>query len=159
MALPSYNTSIITAVLKAQQGLALPKFVMGGKGGAAGATYQLQKKDTTYAFALWESEKYRIGQPFKIISIKIPLALAVAANMVITPVLKIDDDATTVAGTIINNTNYTNSEKLIFLTPDNFGGNVTGDKNFYLQLQHSGSALLPVTFPIEVKVELLEKAS
>lgn len=157
MALPSYNVSIITAVGKSQQGFAFPKFIMGGKGGSGGTTYQLFKQGTSYVFSLFRSEKYKIGQPFKIVSIKIPLSTAVAANMTVIPVLYFDDEASSSVGTTINNTNYTNSEKLILLTPDNFGSNVAGDKNFYLELQMTGSALLAITFPIVIEIEILEK--
>lgn len=157
MAIPVYNTSIITAVGKAQQGFAFPKFIMGGKGGSGGTTYQLFKQGTSYNFGIWRSEKFKIGQPFKINKIIIPLSAAVAANKTIIPVIQFDDELTSSVANTVNNTTYPNSDKVIYLTSDNFAQALSGDKNFYLELQFTGSALIGVTFPILFEVELIEK--
>lgn len=156
MSIPTYNTSVITAVGKSQQGLAFPKFIMGGKGGPGGTTYQLFKKSDTYSFAILRSEKKLVGRPFKINEIKFLLSVAMAANMSIVPVIRFDDENSFAVGATINSTNYPNSDKYIFLTPDNFSQALSGDKNFYLELQFTGSALVGVGFPISVEAELLE---
>jgi len=156
MAIPSYNTSIITAVGKVQQGIALPQFVIGGKGGSGGTSFKLFKKDTAYTFSLWRSQKYKIGRPFKINEIRIPLSAALATNMTIIPVVYFDDEATNSIGTTINSTNYPDSDKMIFLTPDNFAQALSGKKNFYLELQFTGSALIGVVMPITIDAELTD---
>lgn len=158
MSLPSYNVSVITAVGKAQQGFAAPKFIMGGKGGSGGTTYTVDKKGTSYTYALWRSEKYKIGENFKITRIKVPLGIAIAANMTIIPVVYFDDEASNAVGTTINSTNYSDSEKMIYLSSDNFSQGLVGQKNFYIEFQVSGSALCPISFPIKIEVEILEKA-
>jgi hypothetical protein len=156
MSIPVYNTSIITAVGKVQQGVAMPKFVMGGKGGAGATSYKLFKKDTSYVFSLWRSQKYKIGKAFKINEIRIPLSASLGANMTIIPVVYFDDEASNSIGTTINSTNYPNSDKMIFLTPDNFAMGLSGKKNFYLELQFTGSALIGVVFPITIEAELAD---
>jgi len=153
MALPSYNTSVITAVGKVQQGIPFPKFVMGGKGGSGGTQFKLFKQGTPYTFANLRSQLYKIGKQFKITSIRIPLSTAIAANMTIIPVVYFDDSASSSTGTTINSTNYPNSEKAIYLTPDNFAFALTGKKNFFLELQITGSALVGVIFPIIIEIE------
>lgn len=157
MSIPVYTTSVITAVQKTQQNFPFPQFIMGGKGGSAGTTYQLFKKGTTYSFSLWRSGKFLIGQPFQVKRIAIPLSAAIAANMSIIPVIQFDDEASSTVGTAINPTNYPNGEQAIILTPDNFASGVIGQKNFYLELQHNGTALLGVTFPIDIEVEILDR--
>jgi hypothetical protein len=139
---------------KSQQGVAFPKFIMGGKGGSGGTTYQLFKKGTTYTFALWRSSKFKIGRPFKINQIKLPLSAALATNMAIIPVVHFDDENTNTIGNTINATNYPNSDKIIFLTPDNFSQGLSGKKNFFLELQYTGSALLGAVFPISFEIEI-----
>lgn len=156
MALPSYNSSLITAVVRAQQGLSFPVFVAGGRGGASGTTYALEKKGTSYTYALWRSKVYSIGGPFEVRAIKFGLTAAVASNMTITPVISLDDDSSVVSSTVINSTNYANSELFIQLAPDNFGGNVKGEKNFYLEFRFSGSALVGIMLPIMIDIETEE---
>lgn len=157
MSIPVYNTSVITAVAKAQQGLAFPAFIMGGQGGAGGTTYGLYKKSTAYTFALWRSQLFKIGQPFKLVEMRIPLSAPVAANMTIIPVLYFDDGNSSSIGATINSTNYPDSERSIVLTPDNFAHATSGKKNFFLELQFTGSALIGAIFPISIELETLDE--
>jgi hypothetical protein len=76
--------------------------------------------------------------------------------MTIIPVLYFDNEDTNSVGTTINNTNYTNSEKLITLRPENFNGSVHGTGNFFLELQFSGSALVAVELPISIDIDIDE---
>lgn len=128
---------------------------MGGKGGSGGTTYQLFSKATTYSFNLWRSQLFTIGSPFRVnvVAVKFSFASVIAANMTITPVLGFDDGSNIVSGTVINSTNYPNSEDAIIMTADNFGFNVHGINNFYLEFRFSGSALATIVLPIDIEVE------
>jgi hypothetical protein len=153
MALPSYNPSIITAIAHIQEGISSPKFVIGGKGGSGATTFTMQKKGTSYTFAVWRSRPFVIGKPFLVQGISFKLAKAIAANMTITPVLGFDNGSNVVEGTVINSTNYTASQRHITLYPDNFANNVRGTKDVYLELRFSGSALVPIAPPIKIEIE------
>lgn len=153
MSLPAYNTSVITAVARAQLGISAPKFLIGGKGGSGGTTYSINKKTNSYTFSLWRSKVFVIDADFNIKAIYLTLTGEVGAYHTITPVIGLDDGATIVEGTIINNTNYVNSERYIVLTQSNFTGNIHGEKNFYLELRFSGAALIGVSLPIRVEIE------
>ena len=94
---------------------------------------------------------FNIGKKFRIMEIRIPLGAAVAANHIITPTIFLDDFSTssTTGLTVINNTNYANSERVVKYKP-----NISGNNNFVLELKWTGTALLPVLFPIEIIVEV-----
>lgn len=145
MAIPSYASSLITAVSRAQSGLSAPKFVMGGRNAS---TYKLFKKSTAYAFNIWRSKPFLIQRPFDIKAIKFSLTEPIGANQVITPAIGFDNGSTVVEGSIINSTNFDNDEKFIALTPDMFGFDCHGNNDFYFELRFSGSALVGVTLPI-----------
>lgn len=115
----------------------------------------LDKISTTYSQSnFWESPVYRIGQPFVIHSIYIPLAQAVAANMTLTPKLFFDNESTSLTCKVINSTNYPNSERFIMLTPTQTG-KARGLNDFFLQLKWSGSSpLLTVKLPITIVYDL-----
>lgn len=123
-------------------------------GGAPGAgNVGLAKQSTTYSsnHIYWWSQMYRIGQPFKITKIRIPLAQAMAANMAITAKIFTDDGAgTTHTLTTIDNTNYS-GKKNIVIRPEN----LTGDHNFWLELNWTGSALCVVGLPITIEYEFV----
>ena len=154
MALPTYDTSIITAVLRGQQNIAFPQFIMGGQG--TGSEYALFKKTTTYDFAVWRSQVYQIGRHFDVLQIKFTIVPDMAANMTIIPVLYFDNEDTNSIGETINVTNYANSERLIRLNAKTFGNTVHGRNNFFIEFQFTGSALAVVELPIAVDVEVEE---
>ena len=154
MALPTYDTSIITAVLRGQQNIAFPQFIMGGQG--TGSEYALFKKTTTYDFTCWRSQVYQIGRHFDVLQIKFTIVPDMAANMTIIPVLYFDNEDSSSVGTTINYTNYPNANRLISLSSDTFGGAVHGKNNFFLELQFTGTALVAVGLPIAVDVEVEE---
>ena len=123
------------------------------------ATYGIEKQDNVAnngqygnAPSVWWSQMYRIGQPFKIKKIRIPLAQAVGANMTVIPRVYVDDSTTIRTLTTINNTNYSNSEKNIVIRPQN----LTGQHNFFLELRWSGTALCTVGLPITIEYELID---
>lgn len=154
MPLPTYNESIITAIAKVQQNLPFPRFIMGGRGN--GPSYKLFKKSSSYVFNLWRSPVYQIGTSFDIKSIKLPINPDMAANMIITPVLYFDNEDSVSEGTIINSTHYSKSERLIILSPKDFGNSVYGRNNFFLELRFSGPALAVVGLPITIDLDVEE---
>lgn len=109
----------------------------------------LDKSSTTYGVSVWRSSVFRIGQPFKIKNVIIPLAQAVAANMTLIPKIYFDDASSNTALRTINNTNYPNSERQIIDRTDG----LTGKNNFFLELRWSGTALLTVNLPILIEIE------
>lgn len=153
MAIPTYNSSLITAVAKVDQSLPLPAFVMGGRNTS---TYALFKKSTTHVFNMWRSPVYRIGSKFDVMKIEFSLVQDMAANMTIIPVLYFDNEDTNSIGTTINSTNYPNSERLIVLTSKNFANGASGKSNFFLELQFTGTALATVALPINIDLEIKE---
>lgn len=154
--LPTYNASLIAAVARVSQSLPVPTYVIGGRGGSSGTTYSLFKKSSTHTLSVWRSQVFRIGEQFDVIEIVLPLGTPLAASMEIIPVLYLDDGSTTCAGTPINIANYATGTELIVLTSKNFDSAPSGEKNFYLELQFTGSVLSPVLMPITIDVEKLE---
>lgn len=151
--LPVYSTSLITAVQKVEQALPFTKFVIAGRNAS---TYKLFKKSTTYAFNLWRSPVYQIGQNFDILAIRIPIMPDMTTNMSIIPVLYFDNEDSNSVGTTLNSTNYPNSDRLIYLTDKDFTNTVHGRNNFFLELQFTGSALSVVELPISIDLEVQE---
>lgn len=152
--LPEYAPSVITAVAKVQQNMPFPNFVIAGQGGSGENDYALFKKSTTNDFALWRSPVYQIGKKFDVQSIVFNLASAIDANTEIVPVLYFDDELTSSAGATINSTNY--SSKLIKITSKNFDNSVSGESNFFLELQFHGSSLSTVNLPITINLDVKE---
>lgn len=152
MALPSYSQGLISAVKKAPQSFTLPSFVIGGRNASA---YRLDKIATTYSFAAWRSEVFRIGVPFDITRLTFSVAPAVTTNMTIIPVLYFDNATGSSIGTTVNSTNYS-GEFEITMRPPNFASGVRGKKDFFLELQFSGSALAVVGLPISIEVETFD---
>lgn len=141
---------IVTALKNVQQSsFSYPKFVVGWRDAT---TYGLDKQSTTYGTSVWRSQMFNIGKKFKITRIRIPLAQAVAANMTLTPKVFLDDysSSSTTGLTVINNTNYPNSERVVVFTP-----NISGNNDFTLELRSTGTALLVPLFPITIDVEVI----
>jgi hypothetical protein len=116
MTLPTRSASVITAIAKNQQNFTLPSFVIGGRNAS---TYTLQKITTSYSFSVWRSEIYRIGKPFDVTRITIPVFPKVGTNMTIIPVLYFDNGTLVSTGTTINSTNYPSKTEIV-LTAANF---------------------------------------
>lgn len=99
---------------------------------------------------VWWSQTYRIGKPFKIRRIIIPLARSVAAGVIITPTLYFDNGETTKTLTEINNTNYPNKNNII-IRPEN----AVGNNNFWLGFRWSGTIICTIALPITIEYEIL----
>ena len=150
---PVTSISVITAIVKAQEGLPFPKFLAGGVGGQGGNNYKLFSKATTYSLNVWRSQLFTIEDPFAISKIVLSFATNINQNHIITPILYFDNGGTTVTGTEINATNYPNGETGVTLTAGSFNYNVHGNNNFLLELRFTGTALNAVTLPITIELE------
>lgn len=150
------SNGVVTAVCAALQGAAFPKFLLGG---TDGSNTNLDKQSTTYGTHYWRSQPFNIGRSFSVAFVTLRLGAAVAANMTLTPKFFLDNETASKAvnsTSVINNTNYPNSDKFVTFTPDNFDGAVNGNNNFYLELKWTGTALLPVILPIIIAVDISE---
>lgn len=108
--------------------------------------------------SIFKSQRYNIGEKFKINRIEIPLSAAIAANQTITPKIVVDDDSTTYSGsdynlTTINNTNYSASERNII----QYTQGIVGNHNFNLQLEFTGTDVISAALPITISGEILQK--
>lgn len=98
----------------------------------------------------WSSQMYRIGQPFKITKIRIPLAQPLSANMTLTATIFVDGLVVGKQLTTINSAAYGTSTQSIVIRPVN----LSGDYCFYVQLQWSGSESCIVSLPVVIDYEL-----
>lgn len=153
--LPSYNASICSALKHVQQNQAFPQFIMGGAGGSGGTTYSLFKKGSIYKNHILR-KKWMIGRRFRVTRIALRLGAAITEDMAMTPRLYFDGESRSQNGTEIILNNYPNGERFIVLTEDNFLGNTEGKNDFILELQSTGSALLPILPFIQVEVEIYD---
>jgi hypothetical protein len=142
------------AIGRIKQNMGFPQFVIGGQGGLNQDQFALFKKSNTYGFALWRTKLYKIGMPFEVMQITIPIVSDFVAGFSIIPKLYFDDGSRSVAGTIINLNNYANTNKLVTLTGKNFGNQVHGESNFFLEFQIVGSALSVIGLPIEIQLDV-----
>lgn len=144
---PAGTTSLS---LEGNQGFLAPKPFLGW---SDGTNMGIDLPNTTYGVSTFRSETFRIGVPFKVTKVRIPLAQAVGANMTLIPTVYVDDESSSTALTTINNTNYSNSERnIIYMQPE-----IYGRHNLMLELAWSGTALLTVGLPIEIEVEILKE--
>lgn len=118
-------------------------------GWSDGSAKGLDKISTTYATSVFRSEVFRLGKPWIIHRIRIPLAQAVGENMTLTVKCYVDELSSNTTIATINNTNYVNSERNILIKPIGLHGN----HNFILELRWTGTALLTVALPIIIKGE------
>ncbi len=117
------------------------------------SNYGLDQLSTTYGNSVWRSPMINVGRKFRIKEIRFALGAPVGANFTITPKIWLDDlsSSSTQGLTVVNNTNYSNSEQHIKYRP-----NINGDHNFFLEFVWSGTALATVLLPITIDVEILE---
>lgn len=151
MALPTYASSLISAVTRVQQNNEFPQYVIGGQ---KAASYALFKKSDTYDFTVWRSPVYNIGKNFDVLKVKFAVSGGITGSKEITPVLYFDNESSTSSATPINTTNYTSGTKLFSLSSMNFSNSVHGRHNFFLELQMTGTALSVVKLPIEIELEI-----
>lgn len=144
---------MVTALKWVLQGnFATPTILTGGKNSTE-FEYKLEKTSATYGTSYFSSKIFNLGQAFTIKEVTIPLATTLAENMTITAKLYIDEGSTTSTLRTINSTNFpdTKINRNIKLIPST---NASGQNNFYLELKWSGTALCPVSLPINFLVEI-----
>lgn len=151
-AVTSSSEGVVTAVKNLQQSsFSFPKFVVGWSDASGGG---LDRQSTTYGTAVWRSQMINVGEKSVIKRIHIPLAAAVGSNMTITPKVFVDDftSSSTLGLTVINNTNFPNSERSVTYYPD-----IASNHNFCLEIRWTGSALLPVLLPITIDFDVFQE--
>lgn len=106
--------------------------------------------------SVWWSQIYKLGQPFKITKIRIPLAQSISGNMIVTPKIYTDEgNGTTYTLTTINNTNDSGLFNIIRRSGSS-GETITGKHNFWLALEWTGADLCVVGLPITIEYELID---
>lgn len=121
---------------------------------------------TTYgdSAAIWWSQIYRIGQPFKITKIRIPVAKAIASGMTVNIKVYTDEGSYTGGQSYVGNVstltaidNSTDSGKLnIVRRSDSSGNPIVGQHCFWLELRWTGTDLCTVALPITIEYELID---
>jgi hypothetical protein len=111
--------------------------------------------DYSFATQIWESQIYKIGQPFKIKKIRMPLAQVMGANMTVSATILLDDGASSVALLPATNANDPSAKNIIRRSGQN-SEVIKGHHNFWLQLKWTGSSFCAVGLPITIEYELLE---
>ena len=98
----------------------------------------------------WWSQMYRIGHPYKITKIRVPLAERFKANQQLNISIFRDDNSDQQEQKIFTNTDYNNKRALVWRP-----NNMTGDHNFWMEIQWTGSAICTVNLPIVIEYELI----
>lgn len=102
--------------------------------------------------AVWWSLLYRIGQRFKITKIRIPLTEPLNGNESIVPKIYTDDGfGTTYTLTTITSSNFGIKARTIIIHPQN----LTGESNFWMELDWGGFYPLVPGLPITIEYELI----
>jgi hypothetical protein len=141
----------VTALRYVQQdGNIKPKVVIGWGDDSDHGLDQYSSSGTISS--VWRSKLFSVGNTFQIREIRLPLGGAVAANMTITPKVLLDDLSSTVTLSAIDNTNYSGKRYVRYKSPALIA--CKGDNNFMLELDFSGIAVLPVTFPISIVIDV-----
>lgn len=151
---PTYATSMISAIARVEQGLAFPKFIIGGQGLGQASPYQLFKKSSTYGTSYLRSPLYHVGSHFRVTEISIPFAQPIADQMNVVAVLRFDHEQSSSQSDPITSAIYTEGEQYIVLQPENFPDGARGSNNFYVEFQISGPALCTISVPINITIEI-----
>jgi hypothetical protein len=112
----------------------------------------LDKKTTTHTTAVWQSEVFRVGRPFQIESIYIPLSEQLDTGMEITVSVHADEEVNVYTYATINTTNQLTDMMNILLEE----AGAHGRNDFYIEISFSGTALVAVKLPIIINLEVLD---
>ena len=114
------------------------------------ATYGLDKISTTYDTSYFVDEMIRVGRPFKVARVIIPLAQAITSSMSIVVKIFLDDGSSNVTIGTINNTNFQSKRSAEFRPQA-----CQGVSNFYIQLEINSTALSVIGLPLVTEVEII----
>lgn len=102
--------------------------------------------------ATWWSQVFRIGQRFKITKIRIPLTEGLTSLTQITPKIYTDDGfGTSFTLTAMTSTAFGTTQRTIVYRPEN----VTGESNFWLELDWGSEYQMAVGLPITIEYEII----
>jgi len=122
----------------------------------AGGSSGIDTADTTLDYSsanqIWWSQTYRIGQPFKITKLRMPLAQTLDTGMTVTPKIYIDSGAGSDTLTPITSASYGTGRQTIVQRPQN----LVGDNDFWLEVKWAGASLCTFALPITIEYELLD---
>lgn len=114
-------------------------------------TYGLDKVSSTATFnSCFRTDIIPIGRKFQITNVRFPLTTSVGPNMTVTCTIYLDDGSSSQTLTVINDTNYSASQRTIIEKV-----NILGDHNFFLEFAFTGTSSCPIGLPIEFEVKLL----
>ena len=147
----------------ARFGLDTPLIGWGGatQGGGIDAAFDYFTYTYGTVNAIFWSQLYKIGQPFEIKRIRIPLAQTIAPGMVVQPTLYFDDGISSQALRQINTNNIGTSAETGFGRVANIktagdGTNIMrGQNNFWLELTWSGGTLCTIGLPIIIDFDII----
>lgn len=149
-------TGYVTALLMQGNDFVSPYPIVGWHYGGSGSPRFSIDTTGTYDYSVapqyWWSQVYKIGQPYKITKIRIPLPQKLTSNMSVIPKIYKDSGTSTTTLTTINSTNFGTNRQSIVIRPEN----LTGDNDFFLELNWTGSDLCTVSLPITIEYELLD---
>ena len=142
------NNPMVTAIAYVQNS-AFPKLapIVGWK---HDSSQGIDKLSTTYGVALIRFGAFKIGERFEIYQIDIPLGAAITTNMFITPTILVDSETSSTVCRAIHPTNFIASDKKAQIFT-----RVIGETDFILELRWTGTVLLPVAFPIKIKLRTI----
>jgi hypothetical protein len=137
-------------VLYSQIGLARPKLLVGWKDASAQG---LDKVSTSATYsAKFRSQPFNVGQKFRLAKLRLALGATLAADMEITPTIYFDDENANMVLDAVNPTNFPSAQRKA-LYKDTQLESTKGENNFFLELAWTGTAELPIKFPIEIEIE------
>lgn len=145
-------TPIVTALKYSQQSSQIqPKAIVAWNDASDRGVDQWSATGTLGSYLRWT---FNIGQKFNILRMRVPFGGVVAANTTITPKVWFDGLSSSLSPTVINNTNYPSSRKVIYKAPEL--SNYIGENDFTLEFAWTGTNPLPIAFPILIDVDLKE---
>lgn len=122
----------------------------GNTGGGANG-FDIQTGNYSQSDTFWTSQTYKIGQPFKIKKVRIPIGNTIASGASLTARINTDNQTSSSTIGTIDTTSYPSSYKVV-LRPTN----LTGQYNFNLELEWTGTEKFIVGLPITIEYELID---
>lgn len=166
----------MTAVGRLRQDIAFPNFVLGMQG--VNGDFGLFQRATineeygpegfTYGYSMWRSPVYQIGKPFEVLQITLTFNGGLPSGTfgrTVVPKVYLDNGNIVAIGENLDAQEYddypvwgTDDQTVqLVLSPKNFGRNLEGTCNFFLQLEFFGSGLKVVKLPITIDLEIHEQ--